>query len=209
MRAKTARDRLIRLALSQEDWLLGFEDETGWSRFEQAKLYAWAQEDQPRRVIEQVKAATDKQAKALAISGLLVPGQETEQVWLRCVDGRPVSAITTHFLACLCDKAQTLGNRVLALVWDNAAWHRSQALRAWVRAHNQQVKRTGQAVRLLVCPLPIQSPWLNPIEPKWLHAKRRILEPHRSLSSPELSQPICAVFNSDHEPHLSIPEMVA
>lgn len=188
---------------------MGFQDETWWSRFEQPKLYAWAQDDHPLRLIEQVKAASDKQAKALACYGLLLRGSEAEQVWLRFVDGRPVSAITTEFLAWLCDKAQALGKRVLALVWDNASWHRSKTVRAWVRAHNQQVKRSGQGVRLLVCPLPTKSPWLNPIEPKWLHAKRRILEPDRSLSMNELAERVCATFNCTHEAHLSIPEKVA
>jgi transposase len=125
------------------------------------------------------------------------------------VDGRPVSAITIQFLVWLCDKAHTFHKRVLALVWDNASWHRSQTVRTWIHAHNQQVKRTGQGVRLLVCPLPTKSPWLNPIEPKWLHAKRRILEPDRTLSINELTQRICATFNTDHEVHLSIPEKVA
>jgi hypothetical protein len=28
-----------------------------------------------------------------------------------------------------------------------------------------------------VCRLPVKSPWLNPIEPRWLHGKRAIVEP--------------------------------
>jgi transposase len=198
----------MRLALSRQDWLLGFEDETWWSRFEQPKLHAWAQAKCPLRLIEQAQAATDKAAKALACYGLRVRGAEAEQVWLRFVDGRPVSAITTQFLAWLCDKAQALGKRVLVLVWDNASWHRSQAVRQWIRHHNQQARRAGQGVRLLICPLPTKSPWLNPIEPKWLHAKRRILEPDRTLSIHELTERVCAAFNCSHEAHLAIPEKV-
>jgi hypothetical protein len=197
------------LALSHREWLLGFEDETWWSRFEQPKLYAWAQQDHPLRLMEQVKAASDKEAKALACYGLLVRETEAEQVWLRFVDGRPVSAFTQDFLTWLGEKAQALGKRVLALVWHNASWHRSQAVRTWVREHNQRVKRSGQGVRLLVCPLPTKSPWLNPIEPKWLHAKRRILEPDRTLSVNELTERICAAFDCAHEAHLSIPEKVS
>jgi transposase len=133
---------------------------------------------------------------------------DTEQVGLRFVDGRPGSAITQAFLAWLCDKAHALGKRVLALVWDNASWHRSKAVRLWVREHNQHVKQTGQGVRLLICPLPVKSPWLNPIEPKWLHAKRRILEADRTLSIKELTERICHAFDCVYEPHLSIPEKV-
>ena len=40
-----------------------------------------------------------------------------------------------------------------------------------------QVKQQGQGVRILVCYLPVKSPWLNPIEPKWVHSKRAIVEP--------------------------------
>jgi len=203
----------MRLALSHQDWVLGFEDETWWSRFEQPKLYAWAQENQPLRLIEQVKASTDPEAKALACYGLLVrfpnAQSEAEQVWLRFVDGRPVSALTTAFLDWVCDKAQRLGKRVLALVWDNASWHNSQAVRNWVRQHNRHVKHSGQGIRLLICPLPVKSPWLNPIEPKWLYAKRRILEPDRTLSMSDLIERICATFGCTHEAYLSIPEKVS
>ena len=68
---------------------------------------------------------------------------------------------------------------------DNAAWHVSQAVQAWIGAHNRTVKRTG-GVRILVCRLPVKSPWLNPIEPRWLHGKRAIVEPERTLTAHEL-----------------------
>jgi hypothetical protein len=70
-------------------------------------------------------------------------------------------------------------------VWDNAAWHVSRAVQAWIGAHNRTVKRTG-GVRILVCRLPVKSPWLNPIEPRWLHGKRAIAEPERTLTAHEL-----------------------
>ena len=70
------------------------------------------------------------------------------------------------------------------LVWDNAAWHISRAVRAWIGRHNRTVKRTG-GVRILVCRLPVKSPWLNPIEPRWLHGKRAIAEPERTLTAHE------------------------
>jgi hypothetical protein len=34
--------------------------------------------------------------------------------------------------------------------------------------------------------LPSKSPWLNPIEPKWVHGKRAVSEPDRLLSADEL-----------------------
>lgn len=192
---------------------MGFEDETWWSRLAQPNLHTWAAAEQPLRLVELARAKDDPERKALACYGLLVrwgtaePAPQ-EQMWLRFVDGRPVSAITTQFLDWCCTKVAALGKPVLALVWDNATWHISQAVRSWIRAHNRQVKATGQGVRILVCPLPIKSPWLNPIEPKWLHGKRRVVEPQRILSAQELVDRVCATFDCAHEEHLSIPEKV-
>ena len=191
---------------------MGFEDETWWSRFAQPNLHAWAAE-QPLRLVELGRAKDDPDRKALACYGLLVRWgtaelEPQEQMWLRFVDGRPVSAITTQFLDWCCTKVAALGKRVLALVWDNATWHISQAVRSWIRAHNRQVKLTAQGVRILVCPLPVKSPWLNPIEPKWLHGKRRVVEPDRTLSAQELADRVCATFGCAHEQHLSIPEKI-
>ncbi len=179
----------------------------------QPNLHAWAAAEQPLRLVELARAKDDPERKALACYGLLVrwdmaETEPQEQMWLRFVDGRPVSAITTQFLDWCCTKVAALGKPVLALVWDNASWHISQAVRSWIRVHNRQVKATGQGVRILVCPLPIKSPWLNPIEPKWLHGKRRVVEPERILSAQELADRVCATFNCAHEQHLSIPEKV-
>ena len=164
-------------------------------------------------LVEQTKRKEDPDPKALACYGVLMrwrtpDAQAEEQMWLRFVDGRPVSAITIQFLGVCCVRLQAIGKRVLALVWDNASWHISQAVRRWIREHNRQVRREGQGVRILVCCLPIKSPWLNPIEPKWVHAKRRVVEPDRTLSAQELADRICATFGCDYEEHLSIPEEV-
>ena len=136
-------------------------------------------------------------------------GGRHEEAWLRFVDGRPVSAITTQYLAWCCAKLQTLGKTALLLVWDNAPWHVSQAVRGWIRDHNRAVKRTGTGVRLVTCSLPIKAPWLNPIEPKWVHGKRNVAEPARLLPAAELIARVCATFGCDHEPHLAISQDAA
>lgn len=79
-----------------------------------------------------------------------------------------------------------MGKRVFILVWDNARWHSSRTVQDWIRQHNREVNQTRQGVRIFVCPLPTKSPWLNPIEPKWVHGKRRIVEPERVLLPLEL-----------------------
>jgi hypothetical protein len=32
-------------------------------------------------------------------------------------------------------------------------------------------------VRIATCLLPKKSPWLNALEPKWIHGKRKVVEP--------------------------------
>jgi len=67
----------------------------------------------------------------------------------------------------------------------------------------------GNGVRILVCYLPSKSPWLNPIEPKWLHGKRRVVEADRLLTSQELAQRVCHTYDCPYEEHLSIPEKLS
>ena len=94
-------------------------------------------------------------------------------------------------------------------MWDNASWHLSRAVRSWISAHNRQVKREGKGVRIITCFLPTKSPWLNPIEPKWVHGKRAIVEPARLLTGQEVAERVCGYFGCDHETHLIIPDQAA
>ena len=125
------------------------------------------------------------------------------------MDGRPVSAVTTEYLAWCCAKLQAAGKEALLLVWDNAPWHVSRHVRTWIRAHNRRVKWSGRGVRIITCYLPIKSPWLNPIEPKWVHGNRRVLEPARLLTADELIDRVCTAFGCDHAPQLVIPATAA
>ena len=45
--------------------------------------------------------------------------------------------------------------------------------------------------------LPVQSPWLNPIEPKWLHGKRAIVEPERKLAAGEMIERVHAYYGCE------------
>jgi hypothetical protein len=131
----------------------------------------------------------DPEPKALACYGLWLP--ERERMLLRFVAGRPVSAVTCAFLAWVAERMAADGVRALVLIWDNAPWHVSRAVRAWIGAHNRRVKAAGSGCRLLVCRLPSKSPWLNPIEPKWMHGKRAVVEPDRKLTAAELQRRLC------------------
>ena len=206
---KSRRDRLIALAQVHPDWGLGFADEVWWSRLAQPSLHAWAEVDHPLRLLEQTVAKDDPDPKALACYGLLLrrAGQD-EAVWLRFVEKRPVSALTTQFLDWCCGQLEALGVPVWVVIWDNASWHVSKAVRRWIRTHNHQVKRQGRGVRVLSCYLPVKSPWLNPIEPKWVHGKRAIVEPTRLLSAQEVAERVCARLGCVHESHLSVPDKI-
>jgi len=109
----------------------------------------------------------------------------------RCVEGRPVSAGTTHLLAWLTAWLAAEGQTARRLVWANASWHVSQAGRAWITAHHRHVKQAG-GCRVVVCPLPVKSPWLHRIEPQGVPGKRAIAEPDRQWSGAELKHRICA-----------------
>jgi DDE superfamily endonuclease len=183
-----------------------------WSRLARPALHAWADPDQPVRLVEQTVAKGDP--KAVACYGLLArwwtdPTTPTEQLWLRFVDGRPVSAVTTEFLAWCAEQAAARGKTALLLVWDNASWHLSRAVRTGIADHNRGVKARGTGVRIVVCPLPIKSPWLNPIEAKWVHGKRRVVEPTRLLSMAELEERVSAALGANHADHLTMPQKVA
>jgi hypothetical protein len=193
---------------------LGFQDEVWWSRVTQPNLYAWADVDTALRLLAHTVAKDDPDRKALACYGLLVscpgaPDTVPEQVWLRFVEDRPISVITTQYLAWCCDKLARLGKKALLMIWDNASWHRSKEVRQWIHAHNRAVKQQGQGVRIVACYLPSKSPWLNRIEPHWMHGKRQVVEPARLLTAQELADRVCAHFGCDHEPHLAVTEKAA
>jgi transposase len=205
---------LIAWASTQHGWAIGFLDEVWWSRFALPRLSAWQDKEQPVRLVEQSWHKGDPDPKAFACYGVLwqqgpVAEPIRTQMSLRFVTGRPVSAMTTQFLEWCCTRLQAQGKTSWLLVWDNASWHVSKLVRTWLREHNRQVKQEGQGVRILPCFLPTKSPWLNPIEPKWVHAKKTVVEPDGLLSAKQLAERICAHFGCSYEPHLAIVEKVA
>ena len=127
---------------------------------------------------------------------------------MRFVNGRPLSAVTTDFLAWCCERLAAQGVSGWFLIWDNASWHKSQYVRNWIRVHNRSVKQSGQGVRIVACFLPSKSPWLREIEPKWVHGKRAISEPARMLSADELEARVFAYYGCTPEAHLTMPEKV-
>ena len=197
--------------LTHPSWVLGFLDEVWWSRLAQPDQHRWVDEDDMTRLQELELSKEDTDPKALACYGVLLRRHHkpVDQMFVRFVDGRPVSAVTIDFLKVCCQELEAQAVPVLVLIWDNASWHKSQIVRTWLRSHNQMVKQKGSGVRILSCLLPTKSPWLNPIEPKWVHGKRAVVEPDGLLSAQQLAERICSHFGCSYESHLVIPEKVA
>jgi DDE superfamily endonuclease len=181
-----------------------------WSRLALPNLSSWSEEGKPLRLIQKSVAKDDpsEATKALSCYGLYLPELDG-QTWLRFVDGRPVSSVTTRFLSWCLEKLQAVGKKVVVLIWDNASWHVSKELRRWLGSHNREVKESGEGVRIVSCLLPKHSPWLDAIEPKWVHGKRKVVEPNGLLGAYELADRACRVFDCPHYEHLSVPRKVA
>jgi transposase len=180
------------LAAHQEDWLLVDQDECWFSRFAQPYAHAWAEPDTPLRLMQR-DPPRGEPLKALACFGAV--RQDTEEVLLYFSEGQPNSLQMWWFIIGLLALAREEDKRVVVIIWDNASWHKSHDLRAWIRAYNRAAKAAGEP-RLLTQLLPLKSPWLNPIEPRWVHAKRRVCEPDGPLTPGELQRRLCTHFDT-------------
>ena len=157
------------------------------------------------RLRDKKKDVPKGEPKALSCYGLWLPDEgERGRMLLRFVTGRPESAVTEPFLDWVSTELHAAGKQALFMIWDNASWHGSAQIRAWLREHNRQVKEgEKEGVRLIVCFLPTRSPWLNPIEPKWLHGKRPVAEPDRVRTADELQDRVHEYYGCPSHPLLS------
>lgn len=181
--------------------MLGFQDECWWTRLAQPGRSAWTG-GAPLRLRANERDPDGGGPEAVACYGIL--RADSGRVMLRFCEGRPVSATTEEFLGWACGELAREGKRVLALVWDNASWHVSRRVRRWVESHNRRTRRGG-GCRVRLCYLPVKAPWLNPIEPKWMHGKRAVAEPSRKLSADELRQRVRDHFGCPVTPPLARP----
>jgi hypothetical protein len=183
---------LKKWATQQNDWLLVDQDECWFSRFAQPAMHAFAEADDNLRLVERTPPKNEPD-KAIACYGAVC--QHSEERWLYFAEGQPDSDKTISFLQALLAVAQRKSKRVLIVIWDRASWHASKQVKQWVRHHNRQVRQEG-GVRLLTYLLPSKSPWLNPMEPIWLHSKRKVAEPDGPLSVNVLKDRLCSLFNT-------------
>ena len=169
------------------------EDECWFSRFAQPQAHAWAAPEEALRLVERDAKRGEKQ-KALACFGAV--RQDTDEVLLYFSQGQPDSLQQWMFIVGLLAVARREGKQVVVLIWDNASWHKSKAMCTWIQAYNQLAKLHGEP-RLLTYLLPVKSPWLNPIEPRWVHAKRAVCEPAGQLTPTELRRRLCIHFQTE------------
>lgn len=189
---KKRRDWLKEQAQQHSDWLLVEEDECWFSRFAQPQAHAWAEAGDELRLVQR-EPKRGETHKALACFGAV--RQDTDEVLLYFSDGQPNSLQMWLFIVGLLAVARAEGKGVVVMIWDSASWHKSADLRAWIRAYNQAAKAAGEP-RLLTHRLPIKSPWLNPIEPRWVHAKRGVCEPDGKLTPTSLHGRLYAYFET-------------
>jgi hypothetical protein len=57
-------------------------------------------------------------------------------------------------------------------------------------------------VKVVICELPVASPWLNNIEPCWTHAKKAIMEPDRKLTAQEITSRVYDHFGCKPLPYI-------
>lgn len=195
---KARRDRFIRLAGKHPEWVVGFLDEVWWSRLARPSLRAWSAGD-PLKLHVLSRPEDDPDPVAICCYGFL--RQDTDRMMLRFVEGRPVGDLTVQFLTWICEQLGAEGKSRLIVIWDDPSWHSGRPVSEWLAEHNGRVKRDG-GVQVVLCPLPVKSPWLNNIETRWGPAKRAILEPGRLLTAQEVVSRVCDHFGVVALPYL-------
>lgn len=190
MSEKKRRQAWIEWAQQHADTvLLLWEDECWFSRFAQPRLKLWGEWVLSERMV--LPRTPDK-----ALSYYGVKRHDSGRVYLYPCWQRPNSDETIQFLHWIVVGAALSGKKVVVLIWDNARWHTSRTVKRWIRRYNQEAKLLGKP-RLIVWALPKRSPWLNPIEPHWLHAKKRVCEPTDvDLTPHQLQQRVFRALNA-------------
>ena len=101
---------------------------------------------------------------------------DSQEAFLGWAEGQPNTGNTIAFLEALLAHYQALGKRFIVLLWDRAPWHTSQGTRRWVREYNLRAKQEG-LTRMVLCYLPVRSPWLMPLEAIFGWIKHQVLGP--------------------------------
>ena len=147
-----------------------YEDESWFSPLRIPRLRTFSPQGDPHRIPAR-RHFKKGDPRSLVVYGALRAKDRSVEVW--CSDGYPNSTRTRAFLSWLLRMATRAGKRWLVVIWDNAPFHTSKILKNWMRRYNRWAAKHGRT-RIVPYRLPVASPWLNPIEPHWLHCKRAV-----------------------------------
>ena len=186
-------NRLIDRFLPRETHRLVYEDESWFSRYQMPRLRCFSPSGEPSRMPVHTPAPREKNQALVLYGALRLPDK---QVVVRWSDAQPASQPTWTFLKQLV--AQEPKKRWLVIFWDNASFHKSKRLMQWIREYNQSAGKRGQT-RLVPYRLPTGSPWLNPIEPHWLHCKRAVYSVQSPSTPQELRQRVSDYLGTRNE----------
>ena len=118
---------------------------TRWWSKPRSQTHIWTPQDEEVRLQQRERDRADPDPAALCCYGLLRP--DNDAMLLRFVEGRTVSQVTVDYLAWGSEQLAEQGATVLLLIWDNASWHGSKAVRTWLREHNRAARQAQQHAR--------------------------------------------------------------
>lgn len=183
---KAHRDRLLAWARAAPDGAAVWLDQSWFVRWPY-RYWSWAAADDLPRVAQRWSEPVDRVALYATLD------DRTQEPFLRWAAGQPNSEVTISFLEALMAHWQAHGKRFIVLFWDRAPWHTSQRTQAWIRAYNRRAKAEG-LTRLIVCALPIRSPWLMPLESIFGHIKHQVLGNRQFEHVTALQQAVVSAF---------------
>ena len=166
--------RLVERAAANPAWGLEYEDETWFVWVPPQGIMnpeagqGWAKAGQPPR-----NRATRKKGQETFNAYLSLDVKEQRLAWRyteHTNQGETRAFLEERLLA-----HERRGHQVLVVPWDPASWHRAHDLIGWIRAHNQQVQRSGTGVKLVPVELPKGAFWLNRVDAIIRQTKGRVL----------------------------------
>ena len=103
-------------------------------------MHGFSEKGKPLRLEQRSVAQGNPAPKPIPGYRLYLP--ELEETWLRFVDGRPVSGISTRVLEWCSEKLVAAGKKVLVLVWAMPLGTQAKKCAGgWIREHNRKVKK--------------------------------------------------------------------
>jgi hypothetical protein len=181
--------------------VVGFADETWWSRLARPALHTWSGVEGPLRLEELQADKDDPDPKALCCYGLL--RADTEAIWLRFVQGRPGEPGHRRFpgLDLRAAGRRRAPSAFVSLGQRGLAQEESGCAPGSGRTTGGSNARAACASWSVACRSRARG--ANRIEPYWVHGKRAILEADRKLTAAETVERVCAYFGCENFPPLA------